>query len=79
MGEEVYGPNFSELWVSLGDYAGDHRAARAQIEGVMARHPGFEHDLLTYLQERIKEVLTGTGATVVLREKTMRESGRSRV
>ena len=29
----------------------------------MARHPGFEHDLLTYLQERIKEVLTGTGAT----------------
>ena len=67
VGEEVYGPNFSELWVSLGEYRGNYQAARRQIEEVMARHPGFEHDLLTYLQERIKEVLTGTGATVVLR------------
>src|SRR5260370_1157811 len=67
MGEEVYGPNFSELWVSLGDYAGDYPTARTQIEDVMARHPGFEHDLLTYLQKRINEALTGTAATGVLR------------
>jgi CzcA family heavy metal efflux pump len=67
VGEEVVGPNFSELWVSLGDYRGDHAAARKKIEAVMARHPGFEHDLLTYLQERIKEVQTGTGASIVLR------------
>lgn len=67
VGEEVVGPNFAELWVSLGDYRGDYDEARRQIEAVMARHPGFEHDLLTYLQERIKEVLTGTGATVVIR------------
>jgi CzcA family heavy metal efflux pump len=66
-GEEVVGPNFSELWISLGDYAGDYQGARHQIEAVMARHPGFEHDLLTYLQERIKEVLSGVGASVVLR------------
>src|SRR5262249_24085676 len=66
-GEEVVGPNFAELWVSLGDYSGDYAAARKKIEDVMARHPGFDHDLLTYLQERIKEVLSGTGATVVLR------------
>src|SRR5262245_8926975 len=33
----------------------------------MDRHPGFEHDLLTYLQERIKEVLSGAGASIVLR------------
>ena len=67
VGEEVYGPNFSELWVSLGDFKGDYPAAKRKIEAVMARHPGFEHDLLTYLQERIKEVLSGTGASVVLR------------
>jgi CzcA family heavy metal efflux pump len=66
-GEEVVGPNFSELWVSLGDFQGDYAAARREIEAVMARHPGFEHDLLTYLQERIKEVLSGVGASVVLR------------
>jgi CzcA family heavy metal efflux pump len=67
VGEEVVGPNFAELWVSLGDFQGDYAAARREIEVVMARHPGFEHDLLTYLQERIKEVLTGTGASIVLR------------
>jgi CzcA family heavy metal efflux pump len=67
VGEEVVGPNFAELWVSIGNYKGDYKKAREQIEDVMARHPGFQYDLLTYLQERIKEVLSGTGATVVLR------------
>ncbi|MBY0525666.1 MAG: efflux RND transporter permease subunit [Gemmataceae bacterium] len=67
IGEEVVGPNFAELWVSLGDYDGDHAAARKKIEEVMARHAGFDHDLLTYLQERIKEVLSGSGASIVLR------------
>src|SRR5262249_20734418 len=67
VGEEVVGPNFAELWVSLKPDTPDYRAARKQIEQVMDRHPGFEHDLLTYLQERIKEVLSGTGASVVLR------------
>src|SRR6516162_11164156 len=67
VGEEIYGANFSELWVSLGAYHGNYPAARHRIEKVMARHPGFQHDLLTYLQERIKEVLSGTGASVVLR------------
>ena len=66
-GEEVYGPNFSELWVSLGDFHGDYAAAKKKIDEVMARHPGFQHDLLTYLQERIKEVLSGAGASIVLR------------
>jgi CzcA family heavy metal efflux pump len=67
LGEEVYGSNFAELWVSLGDFKGDYPQAKHRIEEVMARHPGFEHDLLTYLQERIKEVLSGTGASIVLR------------
>jgi Cu/Ag efflux pump CusA len=68
LGEEVYGPNFSELWVSLGDdFHGDYAAARKKIEAIMARHPGFQHDLLTYLQERIKEVLSGASASIVLR------------
>src|SRR5262249_21744062 len=67
VGEEVVGPNFAELWISLGNYDGDQAAARREIERVMAKHPGFQYDLLTYLKERIKEVLSGTGSTVVLR------------
>jgi CzcA family heavy metal efflux pump len=67
-GEEVVGSNFSELWVSLGDKSvDDYDAARHKIDEIMARYPGFQHDLLTYLQERIKEVLSGGGASIVLR------------
>src|SRR5260370_29540350 len=68
LGEEVVGPNFSELWVSLGaEFSGDYAEARKKIEDIMARHPGFQHDLESYLHERIKEVLSGASATVVLR------------
>ncbi len=67
LGEEVVGSNFSELWISLGDFKGDYAAAKRKILGEMAEHPGFEHDLLTYLQERIKDVLSGASASIVLR------------
>lgn len=67
VGEEVVGPNFAELWVSLGEEVPNYAAERKKIEAVMDRHAGFDHDLLTYLQERIKEVLSGAGATIVLR------------
>ena len=30
-------------------------------------YPGLYRDVLTYLKERIKEVLTGAGATIVVR------------
>jgi len=67
IGEEVVGSNFAELWVSLKDDYGNYAAARKKIMAVMDHHSGYQHDLLTYLQERIKEVLTGTGASVVVR------------
>ena len=66
IGEEIVGTNFAEIWVSVDD-AHDYKAMRKQIEKVTDRHAGIEHDLLTYLQERIKEVLSGAGAAVVLR------------
>jgi CzcA family heavy metal efflux pump len=66
-GEEVVGPNFAELWISLGESYGDYAEAKKKILDVMGRHAGFDHDLLTYLQERIKEVLSGAGAAIVLR------------
>ncbi|MFZ4748615.1 MAG: efflux RND transporter permease subunit, partial [Sphingomonas sp.] len=65
-GDEVYGPNFTELWISLDEKA-DHDAAVKRIETAIAGYPGLQRDVLTYLRERIKEVLTGAGATVVVR------------
>ena len=65
-GDEVYGPNFTELWISL-DEKVDYDASVKRIQEVIDGYPGLTRDLLTYLRERIKEVLTGAGATVVVR------------
>src|SRR4029077_8451467 len=64
--DEVVGPNFTELWISV-DPKADHAKAMARIEEVVKSYPGLYRDVLTYLKERIKEVLTGAGATVVVR------------
>lgn len=65
-GDEVYGPNFTELWISLDEDA-DYEASVQKIQEVIDSYPGITRDVLTYLRERIKEVLTGAGATVVVR------------
>src|SRR3972149_6453445 len=64
--DEVVGINFTELWISL-DPAVDYRKTVAQIQSVVDGYPGLQRDLLTYLRERIKEVLTGASATIVVR------------
>jgi CzcA family heavy metal efflux pump len=65
-GDEVYGPNFTELWISLDEHA-DYDASLKKIREAIDGYPGLYRDVLTYLRERIKEVLTGAGATVVVR------------
>ena len=64
--DEVVGANFTELWVSL-DPAADYDATVAKIQSIVDGYPGLYRDLLTYLRERIKEVLTGASATIVVR------------
>jgi len=64
--DEVVGPNFTELWISL-DPKVDYDATVAKIQGVVDGYPGLYRDLLTYLKERIKEVLTGASASIVVR------------
>ncbi len=64
--DEVVGPNFTELWISLDDGV-DYDASVAKIKSVIEGYPGLYRDVLTYLRERIKEVLSGAGATVVVR------------
>ena len=64
--DEVVGPNFTELWISL-DPDADYDATVMKIQEVVEGYPGLFRDVLTYLKERIKEVLTGASATVVVR------------
>ncbi len=64
--EEVVGPNFTELWISI-DPDVDYDATVARIQEVVDGYPGLYRDVLTYLKERIKEVLTGASASIVVR------------
>jgi len=64
--DEVVGPNFTELWISL-DPDVDYGTTVKKIQEVVDGYPGLYRDLLTYLRERIKEVLTGASATLVIR------------
>jgi Cu/Ag efflux pump CusA len=64
--DEVVGPNFTELWISV-DPKVDYHATVKKIQEVVDGYPGLYRDVLTYLRERIKEVLTGTSSAIVVR------------
>ena len=64
--DEIYGPEFTELWISVDEEA-DYDSTVAKIQEVVDGYPGLYRDVLTYLKERIKEVLTGASSTLVVR------------
>jgi CzcA family heavy metal efflux pump len=64
--DEVVGPNFTELWISL-DPEVEYASTVAKIQTVVDGYPGLTRDLLTYLKERIKEVLSGGSGAIVVR------------
>jgi CzcA family heavy metal efflux pump len=65
-GDEPYGINFTENWISV-DPKVDYDKTRVSVEAVVAGYPGIYRDVQTYLKERIKEVLTGAGESIVVR------------
>jgi len=64
--DEVVGINFTENWISV-DPEADYDATVASIQEVVDGYPGIYRDVQTYLKERIREVLTGTGETIIVR------------
>jgi CzcA family heavy metal efflux pump len=65
-GDEPYGVNFTENWISI-DPKVDYDKTRGAVEDAVAGYPGLYRDVQTYLKERIKEVLTGAGDSIVVR------------
>ncbi len=65
-GEEISGINFAENWVSI-DPAADYDKTLAAIRNVVDGYPGLFHDVQTYLNERIDEVLVGSSDQIVVR------------
>ncbi len=64
--DEVVGVYFGENWISV-DPAVDYDKTLAAVQEVVDGYPGIVRDVQTYLKERIREVLTGTGYAVVVR------------
>ena len=64
--DEPVGPNFTELWISIPADV-DYESSVKRIADVVYAYPGLYRDLLTYLRERIKEVLTGASGAIVVR------------
>jgi CzcA family heavy metal efflux pump len=66
LGEEIAGVNFGEAWVSVDDSVDLEKTVQS-IKSVVDSYPGIYHDVLTYLNERIEEVLTGSKEPIVVR------------
>lgn len=64
--DEVVGPNFTELWISI-DPEVNYEKTVAAIKSTMNGYSGIYTDVQTYLKERSKEVLTGSSASIVVR------------
>jgi CzcA family heavy metal efflux pump len=64
--DEVVGMYFGENWVSV-DPSVDYDETVAVIQATIDGYPGLFRDVLTYLKERIREVLTGTSEAIVVR------------
>jgi len=64
--DEVVGMYFGENWISV-DPKADYDKTVANIQMVVDGYPGLFRDVLTYLKERIREVLTGSSEAIVIR------------
>jgi CzcA family heavy metal efflux pump len=66
LAEEINGVNFGENWISV-DPSVDYDTTVAAIEDVVNGYPGLFHNVETYLNERIDEVLSGSSETFAVR------------
>ena len=64
--DEPYGVYFTENWISI-DPAVDYDKTLGAVQETVDGYPGLVRDVQTYLKERIREVLTGSSDTVVVR------------
>jgi CzcA family heavy metal efflux pump len=66
LAEEIVGANFGENWITV-DPDADYDETLAKIQEVVDGYPGLYHDVLTYFNERVDEVLAGSTEPIVVR------------
>lgn len=65
-GDQVVGVNASQIWINL-DPAADYDQTIAAIRETVGGYPGIEHNMQTYLRDKVGEVLTGESKAIVVR------------
>ena len=66
LSDEPVGMNFAENWISIEKNV-DYDQTVAKVQAVVDAYPGLQRDVQTYLKERTKEVLSGSGHGIVVR------------
>jgi CzcA family heavy metal efflux pump len=66
LADETVGVNFGENWIAI-DPSADYDKTLQSIQEVVDGYPGIFHDVQTYLNERIDEVLAGSSEPIVVR------------
>jgi CzcA family heavy metal efflux pump len=66
LAEEVVGQNFGEGWFSI-DRNADYDKTVGELRDTVDSYPGMYRELLTYLRERIDEVLAASTEPIVVR------------
>ena len=66
LSEDTWGPNISEVWISLDDHA-DYDDVLRQMRVILGATPGYAFQTKQFLRERIDEVLTGSTADLLVR------------
>jgi len=66
LSDEVGGSDFGENWISISPKANYSKTVDA-VDEIVEGYPGLFRNRETYLNERIEEVLTGSGEAIVVR------------
>lgn len=66
MSDKLTNINSGELWVSI-DPAADYETTVAAVKEMIADYPGLSREVLTYQEAKVREELTGTGESFVVR------------
>jgi CzcA family heavy metal efflux pump len=66
--DDTWGPHQCELQIELNpDVNIDQATAEAQIRAILARYPGIQSEVVTFLGDRISESLTGQTSQVAIK------------
>ncbi len=68
LGEDTWGPHRSEFHVELkADSSVDQNAAQEELRAILARYPGLQSEVVTFLGDRMSESLSGETAQVAVK------------